>query len=50
MAFSAAFAAGPLLGTVLLERLGARPLWGVMFGLGALSATMMARVKTRPSS
>jgi MFS family permease len=50
MAFSAAFAAGPLLGTVLLERLGARPLWGVMFGLGALSAAMMARVKTRPSS
>lgn len=48
MSFSAAFAAGPLLGTEILERLGARPLWGIMFGLGALSAAMMARVATRP--
>ncbi len=48
MTFGAAFTIGPWLGTELLERAGPRPLWAVMFVLGALSAVLMGRVTEAP--
>jgi MFS family permease len=44
MAFSLAFAIGPWAGTVVLERAGARVLWGATFLLGALAAAMFLRL------
>jgi MFS family permease len=38
--WSVAFAVGPWLGTVALERAGARVLWTGCFALGALSAAL----------
>lgn len=45
MAFSVAFAVGPWLGTILLERAGATFLWISMFLLGSLSAALLGRAK-----
>ena len=47
MSFSAAFTIGPGLGVALLERFGARVLWGAAFALGCLSTVMLGRVKSR---
>ena len=47
MTFSAGFALGPWLGTLLLESEGPRVLWVSMFALGALSALLLGRVKTK---
>jgi MFS family permease len=44
MAFSVAFAIGPWAGTVVLERAGARLLWGMTFVLGAIAAAMFLRM------
>ena len=44
MVFSAAFAIGPWAGTVVLERLGARTLWGGTFVLGLIAASMFLRL------
>jgi len=44
MMFSTAFAIGPWAGTVVLERIGARSLWGITAVLGALAATMLLRM------
>lgn len=44
MVFSAAFAIGPWAGTVVLERLGARTLWGGTFVLGLIAAAMFLRL------
>ncbi len=44
MVFSLAFAIGPWAGTVVLERAGARTLWGLTFLLGALAAAMFLRL------
>jgi predicted MFS family arabinose efflux permease len=40
MVFSIAFGVGPWAGTIVLERLGPRTLWGLTFLLGALAAAM----------
>lgn len=45
MSFSAAFTIGPGLGVALLERFGARVLWGAAFALGCLSTAMLGRVE-----
>jgi MFS family permease len=42
--FSTAFAIGPWAGTVVLERAGARVLWGLTFLLGALAAALFLRM------
>lgn len=44
MMFSTAFAIGPWAGTVVLERIGARSLWGITAVLGAIAATMLLRM------
>ena len=44
MVFSIAFAIGPWAGTVVLERAGARLLWGLTFLLGAIAAAMFVRL------
>ena len=44
MVFSIAFAIGPWAGTVVLERLGARTLWGSTFALGLIAAAMFLRL------
>ncbi len=44
MMFSIAFAIGPWAGTVVLERIGARSLWGITAILGAAAATMLLRM------
>jgi len=44
MAFSLAFAVGPWAGTVVLERLGSRTLWGLTFVLGLAAAAMFLRL------
>jgi MFS family permease len=44
--FSIGFAAGPWLGTEILDRGGARLLWLSMFLLGTLSAVLLGRVRT----
>jgi predicted MFS family arabinose efflux permease len=44
MAFSLAFAVGPWAGTVVLERLGPRTLWGLTFVLGLAAAAMFLRL------
>jgi len=44
MVFSVAFAIGPWAGTVVLERFGARLLWGLTFLLGAIAGLMFLRV------
>ena len=44
MAFSLAFAVGPWAGTVVLERAGARTLWGLTFVLGLAAAVMFLRL------
>jgi predicted MFS family arabinose efflux permease len=44
MMFSAAFAIGPWAGTVVLQRAGARVLWGLAFLLGAISAALFVRM------
>jgi len=44
MMFSTAFAIGPWAGTVVLERIGARSLWGITAILGAAAATMLLRM------
>jgi predicted MFS family arabinose efflux permease len=44
MAFSVAFAIGPWAGTAVLERAGARLLWGLTFVLGAIAAAMFLRM------
>jgi MFS family permease len=43
MTFSVAFAAGPWLGTQLLDAAGPRVLWGATFLLGCLSAVLLFR-------
>jgi MFS family permease len=48
MSFSLAFAIGPWLGTVMLERFGPTVLWGVMFLFGCLSAAMFLRAAPSP--
>jgi MFS family permease len=45
MMFSVAFAIGPWAGTVVLERIGARSLWGITAVLGAVAATMLLRMR-----
>jgi predicted MFS family arabinose efflux permease len=50
MTFSVGFALGPWLGTQLLDRRGATVLWVSMFALGAISAALLARVRTRSTS
>ncbi len=49
MTFSLAFTVGPWLGTIALDRLGARVLWGIAFAVGCVSTAMMWRVRARPS-
>ncbi len=49
MSFSVAFAIGPWLGTLMLDRHGPVILWGAAFLLGCLSAAMMARIRWGPS-
>jgi MFS family permease len=49
MSFSVAFAVGPWLGTLTLDRHGPAVLWGAAFLLGCLSAAMMARIRWGPS-
>ena len=44
MVFSIAFGVGPWAGTVVLERAGARVLWGLTFLLGALAAAIFVRL------
>jgi predicted MFS family arabinose efflux permease len=44
MVFSVAFAIGPWAGTVVLERLGAKILWGSTFVLGLIAAAMFLRL------
>jgi predicted MFS family arabinose efflux permease len=44
MVFSIAFGIGPWAGTVVLERAGARVLWGLTFVLGALAAAVFLRL------
>ncbi len=44
MVFSLAFAIGPWAGTVVLERAGARILWGLTFLLGVFAAAMFLRL------
>jgi predicted MFS family arabinose efflux permease len=44
MSFSIAFAIGPWAGTIVLERSGARVLWGATFLLGLVAAAMFARI------
>jgi predicted MFS family arabinose efflux permease len=44
MIFSVAFAVGPWAGTVVIERFGARTLWGATFLLGLIAAAMFARL------
>jgi MFS family permease len=44
MVFSIAFGVGPWAGTVVLERAGARVLWGVTFVLGAIAAAVFMRL------
>jgi MFS family permease len=48
MSFSVAFALGPWLGTIALDRHGPAVVWGTAFLLGCLSAVMMDRIRTRP--
>jgi MFS family permease len=45
MAFGAAFALGPWLGTLVLESAGARTLWLGCVGAGALSTLMLMRLR-----
>jgi len=49
MSFSVAFAIGPWLGTLALDRRGPAFLWGAAFLLGCLSAAMMARIRQGPA-
>ena len=44
MVFSIAFGVGPWAGTVVLERAGARVLWGLTFLLGLLAAALFVRL------
>ena len=44
MMFSTAFAIGPWAGTVVMERIGARSLWGITAVLGAAAAAMLLRM------
>ena len=44
MVFSIAFGVGPWAGTVVLERAGARVLWGLTFVLGAVAAVVFMRL------
>jgi predicted MFS family arabinose efflux permease len=44
MTFSAAFAIGPWAGTIVIERFGARVLWGMTFLLGLIAAAMFVRL------
>ncbi len=44
MVFSIAFGVGPWAGTIVLERLGARTLWGLTFLLGAIAAAVFVRL------
>lgn len=44
MVFSVAFAVGPWAGTIVLQRLGARVLWGSTFVLGLIAAAMFLRL------
>ncbi|HEV8699672.1 MAG TPA: MFS transporter [Candidatus Polarisedimenticolia bacterium] len=47
MSFSAAFTIGPGLGVAILERFGARVLWGAAFAFGCVSMAMLGRVGSR---
>jgi predicted MFS family arabinose efflux permease len=44
MVFSVAFAVGPWIGTIVLERLGARILWGATFALGLVASAIFLRL------
>jgi predicted MFS family arabinose efflux permease len=44
MVFSIAFGVGPWAGTVVLERAGARLLWGITFVLGVIAALVFLRL------
>jgi MFS family permease len=44
MVFSIAFGVGPWAGTVVLERAGARVLWGATFLLGAIAAAVFVKL------
>lgn len=48
MAFGLAFAVGPWLGTVVMDRAGAPVLWSGMFVLGAASALVLGRAAIVP--
>lgn len=48
MAFSVAFTIGPWVGTEVLERWGARVLWGWALGAGCAGAALLAGVRTKP--
>ncbi len=45
MAFSVAFTVGPWMGTVLMEKYGAGPMWIFMLLLGLISTVLLSRVK-----
>jgi predicted MFS family arabinose efflux permease len=46
MTFSFAFGIGPLIGSMVLERLGPTTLWSGAFLLGCLSAVLVSKVRT----
>jgi MFS family permease len=48
MAFGLAFAVGPWLGTVVMDRAGSGVLWSLMFVLGAAAALVMGRAAVLP--
>jgi predicted MFS family arabinose efflux permease len=49
MAWGIAFALGPWLGTVVLQRFGRVPLWGGTFVVAAAAALVMSRMPSPPS-
>jgi MFS family permease len=46
MTFSLCFTAGPWLGTLVLEELGSRPLWGLCLLLGCCTAAMVGSMRS----
>ncbi len=46
MTFSLCFTAGPWLGTLVLEKLGSRPLWGLCLLLGCCTAAMVGSMRS----
>ncbi|OYV70861.1 MAG: hypothetical protein B7Z74_07405, partial [Deltaproteobacteria bacterium 21-66-5] len=46
MTFSLCLTVGPWLGTLVLERLGSRPLWGLCLLLGCCTAAMVGSMRS----